>query len=58
MLFPSEGCCWLGWSLGATVVLDIASRYPERVSSLVLLAGNPLFTQTGAMAGHGCPVAG
>ncbi|EGW21375.1 alpha/beta fold hydrolase [Methylobacter tundripaludum] len=40
------GICWLGWSLGATVVLDIADRYPERVSSLVLLAGNPSYTQT------------
>jgi pimeloyl-[acyl-carrier protein] methyl ester esterase len=38
------GICWLGWSLGATIVLDIAARYPERVSSLVLLAGNPSFT--------------
>lgn len=41
-----ENCCWLGWSLGATVVLDIAHRFPERVNSLVLLAGNPAFTQT------------
>jgi len=41
-----ERSCWLGWSLGATVALDIAERYPEQVSSLVLLAGNPLFTQT------------
>lgn len=40
------GICWLGWSMGATVVLDIADRYPERVSSLVLLAGNPSYTQT------------
>lgn len=38
--------CWLGWSLGATVVLDIAGRYPERVSSLILLAGNPSFTRS------------
>jgi len=38
--------CWLGWSLGASVVLDIAQRFPERVSSLILLAGNPLFPQT------------
>ncbi len=36
--------CWLGWSFGATVVLDIAGRYPKRVSSLILLAGNPSFT--------------
>jgi len=42
-----EGICWLGWSLGANVVLDIASRYPERVSSLILLAGNPSFTCSG-----------
>lgn len=41
---PERSCCWLGWSLGATVVLDIAERYPERLSSLVLLAGNPSFT--------------
>ena len=41
-----EISCWLGWSLGATVVLDIANRFPERVNSLVLLAGNPSFTQT------------
>ncbi len=38
--------CWLGWSLGATVVLDIAGRFPERVDSLILLAGNPSFTRS------------
>lgn len=42
-----EQSCWLGWSLGATVALDIAGRYPERVSALVLLAGNPLFPSSG-----------
>lgn len=47
------GICWLGWSLGATVALDIAGRYPERVSSLILLAGNPLFTQTEQWPGMG-----
>lgn len=41
-----ESSCWLGWSLGASVVLDIAKRFPVRVNSLVLLAGNPSFTQT------------
>ena len=40
-----DSSCWLGWSLGATVALDIARRFPERVSSLVLLAGNPSFTR-------------
>jgi pimeloyl-[acyl-carrier protein] methyl ester esterase len=46
-----ESSCWLGWSLGATVVLDIARRFPERVNSLVLLAGNPAFTQTAQWPG-------
>lgn len=40
------GICWLGWSLGATIVLDLAGRFPERVSSLILLAGNPLFSRS------------
>ncbi len=46
-----ESSCWLGWSLGATVVLDIAQRFPERVTALVLLAGNPAFTQTAQWPG-------
>ncbi len=46
-----ESSCWLGWSLGATVVLDLARRFPERVNSLVLLAGNPSFTQTAQWPG-------
>jgi len=41
-----DPACWLGWSLGATVALDIASRFPERVDRLILLAGNPRFTRT------------
>ncbi|MFA5982705.1 MAG: pimeloyl-ACP methyl ester esterase BioH [Methylococcaceae bacterium] len=36
-------CCWLGWSLGATIVLEVARRYPSRVNALLLLAGNPCF---------------
>lgn len=48
---PDTPSCWLGWSLGATIVLDIARRYPERVSSLVLLAGNPLFVDSADWAG-------
>ncbi len=46
-----ESSCWLGWSLGATVVLDIANRFPERVNSMVLLAGNPSFTQSAQWPG-------
>lgn len=40
---PEEPCCWLGWSLGATIVLDIYQRFPEKYLALVLLAGNPHF---------------
>ena len=43
-----EEACWLGWSLGATVVMDLAVRFPGRVGSLVLLAGNPRFVQQDA----------
>lgn len=46
-----ETSCWLGWSLGVAVVLDLASRFPERVNSLVLMAGNPSFTQTAHWSG-------
>jgi pimeloyl-[acyl-carrier protein] methyl ester esterase len=41
-----EPACWLGWSLGATVALDVASRFPERIDRLLLLAGNPRFVRT------------
>jgi pimeloyl-[acyl-carrier protein] methyl ester esterase len=40
-----EPAVWLGWSLGATVVLDISRRFPERCSALILMTGNPHFTQ-------------
>jgi len=36
---------WLGWSLGASVVLDVAQRYPERLDAMILIASNPCFTQ-------------
>jgi pimeloyl-[acyl-carrier protein] methyl ester esterase len=40
-----ENSCWLGWSLGAACVLEIAHRYPGRVNKLVLLAGTPCFVK-------------
>ena len=43
---PEQPCCWLGWSLGATIVLDINQRFPKKISALILLAGNPQFTRT------------
>lgn len=42
---PKQPCCWLGWSLGATVAMALAHRYPERVSALMVVAGNPCFLQ-------------
>ncbi|HAO23840.1 MULTISPECIES: pimeloyl-ACP methyl ester esterase BioH [unclassified Methylophaga] len=34
---------WLGWSLGGQLSLAFASRYPQRVTKLVLMAANPKF---------------
>jgi pimeloyl-[acyl-carrier protein] methyl ester esterase len=48
---PYESCCWLGWSLGAAVVLEIARRFPERVNNLVLLAGTPCFVNKAGWPG-------
>lgn len=48
---PENNSCCLGWSLGTLIVLDIAHRYPERVNSLILLAGNPLFVGSEHWAG-------
>jgi pimeloyl-[acyl-carrier protein] methyl ester esterase len=46
-----EPACWVGWSLGANVVLALAAEFPTQVSSLVLIAGNPCFTQSMAWPG-------
>jgi pimeloyl-[acyl-carrier protein] methyl ester esterase len=48
---PYETSCWLGWSLGAEVVLKIAQRYPDRVDKLILLAGTPCFVRQDAWPG-------
>lgn len=42
---PKQPCCWVGWSLGTKIILDIYQYYPELFSSLVLMAGNPHFTR-------------
>ncbi len=40
---PEAPCCWLGWSMGAEIVINIAKLYPEKVNKLILLAGSPCF---------------
>ncbi len=35
----------VGWSLGATVAMSWAHRFPRRVNNLVVLAGNPRFVE-------------
>ncbi|MCK5189269.1 MAG: alpha/beta fold hydrolase, partial [Methylococcales bacterium] len=42
---PETSFSVLGWSLGASVALTMAGQYPERVNSLMLLAGNPVYVQ-------------
>lgn len=42
---PVQQFTLLGWSLGATVAMSMADRFPERVKGLIVLAGNPHFVQ-------------
>ncbi|MCK5120924.1 MAG: pimeloyl-ACP methyl ester esterase BioH [Methylococcales bacterium] len=48
---PETPFCVLGWSLGASVALTMANRFPQRVESLMLLAGNPRFVAEQNWAG-------
>lgn len=36
---------WAGWSLGGLLALEMASRHPERVQGLFMLAATPCFVQ-------------
>lgn len=40
-----ERAVWLGWSLGAEVVLQAALQQPERVATVIGLSGTPRFVQ-------------
>ena len=53
---PNQACHWLGWSLGGTVALAMAERFPERVASLTLLASNPRFLEQAGWPGIAAPV--
>ncbi len=48
---PNEPCCWLGWSLGAEMTIEIAYRFPEQVNQLILLTGTPCFVRKDAWSG-------
>jgi pimeloyl-[acyl-carrier protein] methyl ester esterase len=50
-VIPDHQACWLGWSLGAEIVIEIANRFPERVGQLILLAGTPCFVGNGSWPG-------
>jgi pimeloyl-[acyl-carrier protein] methyl ester esterase len=51
MTETDEPSCWLGWSLGATFVLEIAQHYPKKVNRLILLAGTPCFVKRDSWSG-------
>lgn len=53
---PERACRWVGWSLGSSVVLDMAVHAPERVESLSLIAGNPCFMRRENWPGLDLPV--
>lgn len=42
---PVQQFVVVGWSLGASIALDMAWRYPQRVSHVITLAGNPCFVE-------------
>jgi len=48
---PENPSCVLGWSLGASVAIELARQYPQRINALVLLAGNPRFVEEDTWAG-------
>ncbi|MDD2761574.1 MAG: pimeloyl-ACP methyl ester esterase BioH [Methylomonas sp.] len=53
---PVERFSLLGWSLGATVAMAMAERFPDSVDKLLVLAGNPRFVQDGDWPGVGAGV--
>ena len=50
-LLDDEPFYLLGWSLGGSVALNMAQRYPARVKGVILLATNPCFVANETWAG-------
>jgi len=44
---PDQPAAIVGWSLGGMLAMELALRYPERVSSLALVATTPRFCNDG-----------
>lgn len=45
-VIPEQQFAVLGWSLGATLALAMAEQAPQRISRLIVLAGNPHFLRS------------
>jgi malonyl-CoA O-methyltransferase len=43
-----EKCVLIGWSLGGVLAVQLAARYPKKITRLVTLAANLKFVATGA----------
>lgn len=37
---------WCGWSMGGLLAIEVASRFPEKVQSLITLGTNPAFVRS------------
>lgn len=55
-VLPEQACTVLGWSLGSMVALDLATRFPHKISKLVMMTGNPCFVKTEQWHGMKLPV--
>lgn len=39
-----EPAVWVGWSMGGSIVLQLAEGYPDRVKGVILLCANPKYS--------------